>query len=134
VFAAAVGAGKHASEPKSDPAPVRCISTSHGRTDARQQLEDSERGDDVSRILDPMQNAEHVLDVRHHEELLATVFDEWDAPPCERSLKLVAMVPVRNSTACPFRSMPASGYSRSLCCSAACESPPDEPVVSNLSR
>jgi hypothetical protein len=46
----------------------------HGRTDAMQQLEDSERGDDVPRILDPAQNAQHVLDVRRFEELQATVF------------------------------------------------------------
>jgi hypothetical protein len=56
-------------------------------------LEDSERADDAPRILDPALNAQHVLDVRRFEGLQATVFDEWDAPPCELYRKLVAMVP-----------------------------------------
>src|SRR5215472_17839861 len=62
------------------------------RTDARQQLQYSEPGDSVSRVLDPPQYAKHVFDVRRLKELQPAVFDERDATAPELDFELVAVV------------------------------------------
>ena len=61
-------------------------------TDTWQQLQHPKSGDQVSRVLNPAQHAQHVLDMGRFKELQATVFDKRDAAAREFDLKLIAVV------------------------------------------
>jgi hypothetical protein len=66
--------------------------TRRSGTDTWQQLQHAEAGDGVSRVLDPAQHAQHILDMGRLKELQPAVFDERDAAAREFDLELVAMV------------------------------------------
>jgi hypothetical protein len=60
--------------------------------DAWQELQHAERGDGVSRVLDPSQYAQHIFDMSRLKELQPAVLYEWGTAAPEFNLELVAMV------------------------------------------